>query len=240
MRKIVFGDIHGCSIALNVLLGVIDPQPDDTIITLGDYIDRGPNSKGVIDRLIALKDQCNYVSIMGNHELMLMRAAGGKDDLRHWVMLGGAITLRSYGHLSPVFVEKDELKKFIPFEHMQFIMDCIPYHEDDDDIFVHANYDPDVPMQDQREEMSFWTHLNRHVPGPHMSGKTAWVGHTPQRGVILDLGHVVCVDTYVFHPERGGWLTAVDVDTRQIWQANEHGELRDLGDIDTDVYDPDE
>ncbi len=57
-RTIAIGDIHGCLLALNAILGAIDPQPDDVIVTLGDYVDRGPDSRGVLERLIALAGQC--------------------------------------------------------------------------------------------------------------------------------------------------------------------------------------
>ncbi len=61
-------------------------------------------------------------------------------------------------------------------------------------------------------------------PGPHCSGKRVYVGHTPQpSGEILNLGHIVCVDTYCF---GGGWLTALDIDSHQILQASKHGHLR--------------
>lgn len=243
MRNIVIGDIHGCSISLNVVLGVIDPQPDDTIITLGDYTDRGPDSKAVIERLIALKEQCNYIPIMGNHELMLMRALGGKDDLASWLYHGGVETLQSYGSsiVGPFGIDPDDIKKFIPHEHMMFIAECIPYHEDDKNIFVHANYDWDAPLESQTENAQFWRHIRGDPPPPHNSGKTVWVGHSPQSsGNILDFGHVVCIDTYVFHPERGGYLTAIDVNTREMWQANEYGDLRELDDCDTEVCDSDE
>jgi serine/threonine protein phosphatase 1 len=235
MRTIAIGDIHGCSVSLNILLGVIDPQPDDTIIALGDYTDRGPDSKAVIERLIALKEQCTFIPILGNHELMLMRALGGKDDLKSWLYHGGMQTLRSYGWdgwsvEDGATVTPDTVKRLIPYRHMHFIAECAAYHEDDKHIFVHANYEPDTPLESQTENAQFWHHIRPgDIPPPHSSGKTVWVGHSPQSsGNIWDLGHVVCIDTYAFHPERGGWLTAIDVNSREIWQANEFGNLRGL------------
>ena len=66
-RTIAIGDIHGCSIALAILITAIDPKPDDTIIPLGDFVDRGIDSKGVLDQLIALANRCNLIPILGNH-----------------------------------------------------------------------------------------------------------------------------------------------------------------------------
>ena len=88
-------------------------------------------------------------------------------------------------------------------------------------IFVHANYDPDLPMAEQLRETLLWESLRRKIPGPHLSGKTVITGHTAQKdGAILDLGYLKCIDTYCY---GGGWLTALDVATGQIWQANREG-----------------
>jgi serine/threonine protein phosphatase 1 len=69
-----------------------------------------------------------------------------------------------------------------------------------------------------------WTHLHLRVPPPHASGKTVIVGHTPQvDGEVLDLGHLICIDTFCC---GGGWLTALEVHTREIWQTDRDGRLR--------------
>ena len=73
-RTIAIGDIHGCSIALGALIDGNELEPDDTIIPLGDYVDRGIDSKGVLDRLIELRDRCNLVPILGNHDQMMLHA----------------------------------------------------------------------------------------------------------------------------------------------------------------------
>jgi serine/threonine protein phosphatase 1 len=229
MRRIAIGDIHGCHVPLIILLEVIDHQPDDVIVTLGDYVDRGPGTRQVIDRLIALKDECEYHSLMGNHELMLLRSLGGKDDMGLWLRFGGRKTMQSYGHtrLTGTFT-KDEFKEIVPYDHISFLSNCKGFHEDDKNIYVHANYQWDAPMEEQTEDMSFWTHIDDSgVPPPHQSGKTVWVGHTPQKsGNILDRGHVVGIDTTAFRDY--GWLTAVDVDSRHIWQVNLEGEVREI------------
>lgn len=223
MRKIVIGDIHGCNVALSTLIDAINVDKDDTIITLGDYIDRGENSKEVIYQLIGLKEKCDYISLLGNHELMLMRAFNGNDDLRFWLKYGGYATMFSYG-LSGSYVNRDSLK-IINRDHISFIYDCKHYHEDDNNIFVHANYDYDKPMDKQSEDASFWRHLNN-TPEVHISGKKFWVGHTPQEsGNLLDMGHIICIDTYCF--DCSGWLTAVEVNSQKIWQANNLGVLRE-------------
>ena len=213
-RNIAIGDIHGCSMALAALVEAIDPQPDDTIITLGDYIDRGIDSKGVLDQLIALADRCRLVPLLGNHDEMMLNARNGKDDFRFWMDCGGIATLDSYGSTGRL--------DLIPAAHFRFLERCLPFFETDSHLFVHANYKPELPLERQDGETLRWLSLQDFVPGPHCSGKIAVVGHTPQDDV-LDLGQLICIDTGCCN---GGWLTALDVTTGTKWQVNERGSLR--------------
>ena len=109
--------------------------------------------------------------------------------------------------------------------HWEFLHQCRRYFETDTHLFMHANYVADRELDDQPDEILFWTHVSSVVPPPHRSGKIAIVGHTPQfGGDILDVGHLKCIDTCCF---AGGWLTALDVLSGQIWQANQAGCLRE-------------
>lgn len=111
----------------------------------------------------------------------------------------------------------------IPAEHVEFIKRCRDYHETVNHIFVHAYYDPDRPLHEQSGAGLRWASLPM-VPARHCSGKIAIVGHTPQRsGEILDLGFLKCIDTLC---HGGGWLTALEVGSGKVWQANMAGELR--------------
>ncbi len=97
MRRFVIGDIHGCAKALRTLIETIAPQPDDELVFLGDYVDRGPDSRDVVDQVIELQQQCRVVALRGNHEIMLMGVAiGGLDD-SVWLANGGKATVSSYG-----------------------------------------------------------------------------------------------------------------------------------------------
>src|SRR4051794_2061919 len=214
-RTIAIGDIHGCSIALDALLDAIRPRPEDVIVTLGDYIDRGPDSRGVIDRLIDLGQRCRLVPLLGNHEEMLLDVRSGLHPTT-WLGMGGLATLDSYG--------PGRKLTLIPDEHYEFLEDCQDSYETDSHIFVHANYFPDIPMAEQPVGMLRWESLPDMTPGPHESGKTVIVGHTSQKGgEILDLGHLKCIDTYCY---GGGWLTALDVKTGEVWQADREGKMR--------------
>ncbi|QEG39883.1 metallophosphoesterase family protein [Roseimaritima ulvae] len=214
-RTIAIGDIHGCRVALETLLDAITPSSEDTIITLGDYVDRGPDSRGVIERLISLSQTCHLVPLCGNHEEMMLSVLGGQTQYTSWLRYGGVDTLDSYGFCGDLDV--------IPESHHQFFDSLRDYHETPTHLFTHAAYDPGLPLDQQSTQMLRWHSLRDGVPDPHTSGKVAVVGHTANKdGEILDLGHLVCIDTYCY---GGGWLTALDVDSGQLWKANDAGVL---------------
>lgn len=223
-RTIAIGDIHGCSRALAVLIEAVRPTPADTVVPLGDFVDRGPDSRGVIDRLIDLGRRCRLVPILGNHEQMLLDAWDRRSldewttpGIYTWIAAGGMATLDSYG---PTAILDD-----LPEDHLRFLRDCYPYFEDDTHLFVHANYQPDLDLSKQTTLMLRWESLRDFRPSVHRSGKTAVVGHTPQKsGEVLDLGHLKCIDTHCY---GGGWLTALETATGRYWQSNQTGELKE-------------
>jgi hypothetical protein len=96
-RMIAIGDVHGCSAALAALSRAIEPTALDTLVFLGDYIDRGPDSRGVPEQVIALAERCTLVPLLGNHEEMLLAALEGQSELRYWLKFGGTEALASYG-----------------------------------------------------------------------------------------------------------------------------------------------
>lgn len=221
-RTIAIGDIHGCSDALAALIDAVAPGPADTVVTLGDYIDRGPDSRGVLDRLTALAGQCRLVPLLGNHEERLLDALRDLGALRPWLVLGGADTLRSYGWTpgGPRRAPAD----WIPGPHRAFLTGCRPYYETPTPLFAHAGVVADLPMSEQPGLVLRWRVSDASTAAPHRSGKVTVVGHTPQAsGEVLDLGFLVCIDT---NCARGGWLTALDVDTGRVWQADREGRLR--------------
>jgi len=192
----------------------VAPTAEDRIVTLGDYIDRGADSRGVIEQLLELGDQCELIPLVGNHELMFLDAVKNLGVRAFWLECGGAETLASYG---------GEIED-IPGEHLEFIENCLSHYQTETHIFLHANYNPRLPAEAQPPGLAFWAHLTGKTR-PHKSGKTVIVGHTPQAsGKILDLGHVVCIDTCCF---GGGWLTAYETSSGRVWQANEQGEVRE-------------
>jgi serine/threonine protein phosphatase 1 len=216
---IAIGDIHGCSLALAALLQAIDPGREDTLVPLGDFIDCGPSSREVLDQLIALAGRCSLVPILGNHEEMLLAAARSRPAFKEWLTCGGKQMLASYG-----ISGTNGSVGVIPEEHWRFIVNCRAFYETDTHIFTHANYLPDLPMDQQPGEVLRWQFVDPKRARPHCSGKGVVVGHSSQRsGAILDLGFLKCIDTAC---EPGKWLTALDPATGQVWQANKRGELK--------------
>lgn len=218
MRILAIGDIHGCSTALDSLLNVVHLHPDDIIVTLGDYVNKGPDSKGVLDRLIALHKRGQLVPIRGNHDLIFLWARSLPQPCIQDLL--SPETLDSYRPPSPS--EPAQISD-VPKSHWHFLTHtCLNYWETEHHFFLHATADPDLPLDQQTHENLFWQKFRS--PRPHQSGKVMICGHTSQKsGQPVNLGHAICIDTRAYD---GGWLTALDVNTGQIWQANQQGETQ--------------
>ena len=223
-RTIAIGDVHGCSLALEALLAAIGPRPDDVIVTLGDYVNRGPDSRGVIDRLIELERQCTLVPILGNHDQMFLAALAGE---RRGVFGPAGHGGRSDAHVLRRPADHRGRPGAHPAAHRAFLGAA-------------AITTRPIPTSSSTRSTTRtwrwtsnprlwlrWESLRDGIPDPHVSGKRAIVGHSSQKsGEILDLGHLVCIDTFCY---GGGWLTALDVDTDEVWQVNRQGESRRTG-----------
>jgi len=212
MRHLAIGDIHGCYRALTTLIDAVAPSSDDVVITLGDYVDRGPDTRRVVDWLIDYSQGAKLITLKGNHEAMMLAARDDKPSFSRWLMAGGGAVLESYDC---------ELAE-VPDDHWEFLENLSLWHEIDSHFFVHANAEPNTPLDEQPTYMLIWESLNR--PRPHTSGKTMICGHTCQySGVPLDLGFTVCIDTAAC---KGGWLTCLDIASGDYWQANQQGAVR--------------
>jgi serine/threonine protein phosphatase 1 len=218
MRTLAIGDIHGSTTALDALMTVVKPITDDLVIFLGDYVDRGPDSKGVLDRLIDWQQSLRMVCLRGNHELMMVRARRDRAELKSWLSVGGVEAVSSYAQFGRATLE------IVPEEHWHFLEEGLyDYFETDTHLFVHANADPELPPEEQTELMLFWEFLTG--PVQHESGKILVCGHSTQKtGVPRAWPTTVCIDTGAYTPK--GWLTCLDVATQKYWQANQRGETR--------------
>ena len=134
MRTLAIGDIHGCSKALDALLRVVAPAADDLLVALGDYINRGPDSSGVLNRLIELHATGRLIALCGNHEQMLIDGS------------------------EPNALRLTPTQKQFVFECL------VDWHEIDTHFFVHANAYPDIPLDEQPTFMLRWEHLVDSAP----------------------------------------------------------------------------
>ncbi len=235
-RLLAIGDIHGCAKPLRAILDALSLEPADTLVVLGDFINRGPDTRCVLDDLLQVGQRCELKLIMGNHEEELLAAKSNEDAFRRWLSMGGVHTLASYGvhtHLikseeewafsseSPPVLGLEALHQ-IPREHWELIGSAQSWWECEHYFFTHAGYDPGLPLSQQSASELRWLGLDDWSVQPHCSGKTAIVGHTPNlSGRVVDYGFLRCLDTGC---GLGGYLTAMDIHNGNIWQCAEKSE----------------
>jgi serine/threonine protein phosphatase 1 len=197
----VIGDIHGCLQPLRRLLEKIAPRRGDELIFIGDYIDRGPHSREVVDYLLALPHRC--VFLLGNHEQMLLDYLAGRDD-GIYLLNGGTTTLQSYGG---DFAN-------IPQGHLAFFRGLQPIYETPQYLFVHAGIRPMVPLDRQELRDLVWI---RHEFFQFIGRfpKPVVFGHTPLRQVLLQPDRIG-IDTGCVY---GGQLTCVKLPSREVIQV---------------------
>ena len=202
------GDVHGCAEELRALIQKLPLRRDSLVVFLGDYIDRGPDSRGVVDTILDLQQYCRVICLLGNHELMLREFLDGSDSRRvaRFIYNGGSATLASYADHDGVFV--------MPQDHREFF-DALPYHHiEGDHCFVHAGIPGTIEEIDvdlHGEEM-VWMRHRPGMPEPNYS-KIVVHGHsaipeadiTPRR-INLD---TACV--------YGRKLTAMELKTREMF-----------------------
>lgn len=191
-KTYAISDIHGGNQQLIVLLPALNIQSDDTLIFLGDVIDRGVNSKGVLDTIIHYQTLCHVILIKGNHEEMMLGAVHEREYLKYWLKFGGIETLQSFG----VTADLQDLKQ-IPFSYFKLLKSAIPYYETQDFIFTHATPLPHLPMDKQTDDSLRWRFIPLDGQNAHISGKTIICGHSAQKnGKFYHQNGLICVDTF--------------------------------------------
>jgi serine/threonine protein phosphatase 1 len=227
-RLIAIGDLHGQRDMLRRLLNVVQPSAADQLVFLGDYIDRGPDSCGLLSYLIALQQLFpTTVFLRGNHDQMLLDAlvevgvrhdvrlrdicslyqedVGSFSDVDIFYSNGGRATLASY--------ETTKLSD-IPQEHVTFLENTRLWWSCDPFVFVHAGLQPGIPIEQQSIFTLLWS---RNLP-PSNDGTIQVVGHspTPNNWPTFDAGRYA-MDTGAGHHRL---LSACDVLTQQVWQVS--------------------
>ncbi|HEY6417733.1 MAG TPA: metallophosphoesterase family protein [Candidatus Binataceae bacterium] len=218
-RLFAIGDIHGCPDELATLLKGIAPRKGDTIVFIGDYIDRGPSARDVVDLVLELeRSDAECVFLKGNHEDMMLSFLGlGGNYGESFLFNGGVATLESYG------VGEADLSRAIervPDSHLDFMQKRLatsylrpPY------LFVHAGIMPLRQLEEQQTEDLLWIR-QEFIFNPHQIDATVVFGHTPMRTVMVDLPYKIGIDTGLVY---GGKLTCIEFNEGVLYQVDRKG-----------------
>ncbi|RLB05758.1 MAG: serine/threonine protein phosphatase [Deltaproteobacteria bacterium] len=173
-KYFVISDIHGCMHKLERLIETVRPELESrTLVFLGDYIDRGPDSCDVVEFVLELRQEHEVVFLKGNHEKMLLDFLAGINQFLY-LENGGELTLASY--YNKYRLREGEI--IIPSDHLNFFYNLELYYETEDYIFVHAGLRDDVPLNAQTEEDLLWIR-EEFIYSTYDFGKTVIFGHTP-------------------------------------------------------------
>jgi serine/threonine protein phosphatase 1 len=211
-RILTIGDIHGCNRKLKRLLDRIGIDPiDDTLIFLGDYLDRGPDAQGVIDTLLDLKKSCpNLICLQGNHESMFLNYYLRGQDEELFLYNSGRITLDSYG----LTLADARAGIGFPERHLNFLVSLPLCHETDEYLFVHAGLRPGIPIDRQSPEDLLWIR-SEFIDAHWDFGKTIVFGHTPFNKPLIERNKIG-IDTGAVY---GGSLTCIEFPSRKIYKV---------------------
>ena len=164
-RVYAIGDVHGCLDRLVAMHWAIAadlatrPVRYSVLVHLGDYVDRGPASRQVIDLLLGTiaPPVSLRVDLRGNHEAMMRQSLDGdRRAAGHWLDNGGEQTLESYGVPDPMVVRPEEWRRKVPETHMGFLHRLLPMHREGDYVFAHAGIRPGVALKSQSQDDLMW------------------------------------------------------------------------------------
>ena len=223
-RVYAIGDVHGCLDRLQAMHELIAedlaarPTEEAVLVHLGDYVDRGPDSAGVVARLAAGAPLPNVptVNLMGNHEHMMLAAlaTGETETTELWLANGGADSLQSWG--VPRSAQPREWPSYLPMPHLMFLRDLAMRHEVGGYLFVHAGIRPGIPLDRQSRHDLMW------IREPFLSwnesfGPVVVHGHTPRPEPVvrpnrigIDTGAVMggVLTCAVLEGDKLGFITA--------------------------------
>ena len=213
MKKLfAIGDIHGCVDKMDAMMSRININPErDTLVLIGDYIDRGPDSRKVVDSIISIRKKIKHVvCLLGNHEQMLLDYHLHRKNEEMFLMNGGNVTAFSYGLTrTDAGVIMD-----IPQTHIDFFSSLHLFYETDKFIFVHAGLKPGVPLAQQKQIDLLWIReefINTDQP----LEKTVVFGHTPFVSPLVGKDRIGIDTGAVF----GGKLTCVELTEMKFYQT---------------------
>jgi serine/threonine protein phosphatase 1 len=205
------GDIHGSLASLERLMEKINPDLQRArLLFVGDYIDRGPRSKGVVDYIIRLKNLApsgQVICLKGNHEAMFLDFLQGREK-EFFLFNGGLATLEDYW--GDEWLDQENL--VLPPDHRQFYEDLQLYYETADYIFVHGGLKPGVALADQQEEDLLWIR-GEFITSQEDFGRRVIFGHTPFRQPLI-MPNKIGIDTGAVY---GNFLTAVKLPDEEFF-----------------------
>ena len=212
-RTIAIGDIHGCNeTLLNLLFDKLEINKDDCIIFLGDYVDRGPNSSGVLDTIIGLNlNGYQIISLRGNHEQMLLEGLEDEDLFGAWLEAGGKQTMQSMGI---DYIEE------IPDIYIDFLKSTKMYFRKGEDVFVHGTLNFNLGEGFFEDEDELLWGRNFETDRSELGIFRMIHGHTPRPldYIISQTGNCINLDSgCVYVGQEGyGFLTAFIVDENKF------------------------
>lgn len=221
-RFIAIGDIHGYAEPFLTLLDEIKPTTRDRIVTLGDYVDRGPHNKEVIDILIALYARGILLPLRGNHDMMMLDAAMSPDigPAIRWFRASGLSTMANYGYPTKTY-PFEHPGEYIFRQHLNFLKDsCRNWLQTEDFIYVHGGVNHHKPMHEQDADTLLWQRFE--IAQPHYTGRKVICGHSSVPEIANHV-HTVCIDTQM-GTRATGCLTALDTNSGQYWSVNRNSE----------------
>lgn len=200
-KTCVIGDIHGCLNSLQNLLKLIENKAE-TFVFLGDYIDRGAESKEVVECILDFKKKHrNVITLLGNHEIMLINFLRGYDD-GTFLRAGGKETLISYG-IKPR-TKSEKAAQLFPEKHLNFFRELPLLWENEYGIYVHAGIEPGVHLTRQVSSYCLWVR-DEFIESPYKFTKTIIFGHTVFPDPLVQ-ENKIGIDTGAVY---GGKLTAL-------------------------------
>ena len=213
-RLFAIGDIHGCPDELRAILKAIAPVAGDTIVFVGDYVDRGPSARDVVEMALDLEQgPAECVFLKGNHEDMMMSYLGRPGNYgESFLFNGGIATLDSYGLREG---DLENAAERLPDRHMDFMGRLAVSYLRPPYLFVHAGIMPTRQLEEQQTEDMLWIR-QEFIFNPHRIDATVVFGHTPMRGVMIDLPYKLGIDTGLVY---GGKLTCVEFNEGVLYQV---------------------
>ena len=223
-RLFAIGDVHGCATELRILINHLPLDEQSTVVFLGDLVDRGPESKEVVETVLELSKSIQVISLMGNHEDMMLAFMDNPESEKAGMFIynGGGATLASYGNNDGTYT--------IPPEHVQFLKGLRYFYQTDHYFFVHAGIPPELELSNLGKIKDPQIHNEMvWIREPFLSSDRRWGkvvvhGHTPVLEVEMKPNRIN-LDTGCVYDQK---LTAMSFPSRKIYSVDKQERLQQV------------